>query len=469
MGVGVGAPPGKKQANNISHWFVAQRKALGRFMPSSGAVREIAAVDGLRALAIVLVVWHHLYTRAASRQLSTGPELLGVIANFGFSGVDLFFVLSGFLLFLPFARAILSGAPFPSTTQFYYRRALRILPLYLFAVATLLIFQRAELLHGGHVVPLLLTVLLLQDTTHASMILVQQVNIVFWTLAVEWQFYLVLPWLARGIRTFVGRASGRRLFRRFAIALGALIVFGLGTRVVYAIAHYQFGLYPVDAPHGIGIILAIISGVQGKYIETFALGMGLSVIYIVAVERRQLSRRIADLYGSGAFLAALAGLAACVYWYHWAPKESGHDANSWIFGTLGPWWLVLGAWVVSVCFALLAFAVLMGPWILHWMFSLAPLRYIGIISYSIYVWHLPIVGSIGSTVPYQFPMGYLSLSTKVWVAVLIYCSVSYVVIERPFLSLRRAAHSQSEVRLAKQAVIDERAVPMPLPASAPVS
>ncbi len=50
--------------------------------------------------------------------------------NYAQTGVHLFFVLSGFLLFLPYARAMLQDRPLPTARRFYQRRALRILPAY---------------------------------------------------------------------------------------------------------------------------------------------------------------------------------------------------------------------------------------------------------------------------------------------------------------------------------------------------
>ncbi len=120
---------------------------------------------------------------------------------------------------------------------------------------------------------------------------------------------------------------------------------------------------------------------------------------------------------------------------------------------------MLGAWVLGVCYALLVFAVLMGPRILSWLFAVAPLRYIGVISYSIYVWHFPIINSLAATIPNGWPSGYASLFVRASVTVLIYSSASYFIIERPFLSLRRAAHSRSELQLAEQAAVAKVAVP----------
>src|SRR5689334_7769095 len=96
----------------------------------------IPSLDGLRALAILLVIWCHVDVQGFVSHM-LGPGILRSVAAFGFSGVFLFFILSGFLLFLPYARSLLGHAPWPSVKQFYQRRALRILPVYFVALSVL--------------------------------------------------------------------------------------------------------------------------------------------------------------------------------------------------------------------------------------------------------------------------------------------------------------------------------------------
>src|SRR5690242_15134137 len=97
--------------------------------------QTLPALDGIRALAILLVLWHHLYLVGLASHLDVGPDWLRALSAMAASGVFLFFPLSGFLLFLPYARALLARQPWPRTRQFYLRRALRILPVYLVALS----------------------------------------------------------------------------------------------------------------------------------------------------------------------------------------------------------------------------------------------------------------------------------------------------------------------------------------------
>ena len=81
-------------------------------------------LDTLRAVAIVLVVLYHLSIRGLL------PVALGPVAAVGWIGVDLFFVLSGFLIGSQLMKPYLAGRA-PSLREFYVRRAYRILPAYL--------------------------------------------------------------------------------------------------------------------------------------------------------------------------------------------------------------------------------------------------------------------------------------------------------------------------------------------------
>ena len=116
------------------------------------------------------------------------------------TGVQLFFTLSGFLLFRPYAIAMLTGKPLPSSVRFYKKRALRILPAYWVALAVLLAFnwQIAK------------DPVWLNGLTHSLFIhdifprYNRDLDGPFWTLAVEAQFYLALPWIATAVAWVVG-------------------------------------------------------------------------------------------------------------------------------------------------------------------------------------------------------------------------------------------------------------------------
>lgn len=152
----------------------------GRFEAYQGTAR-FGSLDGLRFLSIAAVLWHHAPIWGA---MENAPRLL----ERGFLGVDFFFVLSGFLITTLLLREETRKGRF-SLADFYWRRILRIIPVY-FLVVTLL---------GGYFV------LYKGETQYAGMLpyyylflanfLVGDIPALgpTWSLSVEEQFYLIWP------------------------------------------------------------------------------------------------------------------------------------------------------------------------------------------------------------------------------------------------------------------------------------
>jgi peptidoglycan/LPS O-acetylase OafA/YrhL len=169
------------------------------------AERRIPALDGLRALAIVLVLLRHSLLPFDPAQLD-GSWVQFLFAN-GWIGVDLFFVLSGFLI----ARSLLDH-PEQSWTLYLKKRAWRILPAYyaacLLALSGLVpLYQPPSTNLAASAV---VHFLILQDYLGPSL------NVAFWSLGVEEKFYLALPL----VLFVIGRANLQHGFLAFAILIG---------------------------------------------------------------------------------------------------------------------------------------------------------------------------------------------------------------------------------------------------------
>ncbi len=398
------------------------------------STHTIAPLDGLRGLAILLVLWHHLYLVGTLSHLDVGPGWLMDFSAFAASGVFLFFALSGFLLFLPYARSLVAGQFWPDVRRFYLRRFLRIFPVYVVAVFILLILGNGFAFPAPVATSLLAGTLLYDWYPKAFSVLIA-INPPFWTLTIEWQFYLVLPVLALGLRWLTRRYQGGERARRLVLGLSTLIILGLGIRALASVVHYMYGL--PDQTSSLVLLqlfYALVYGVKGKYLEVFALGMGASLFYVWGVEQDHLKAR--QIWGKVVLGGALVALVGSLLF----ALKSGHlgitsvNTNEWIF-PVSPLWSVLGEWTYGIAYCLLLLAVVLGPGLSR-LFSLAPLRWTGTISYSLYIWHWPLLYAARG----QFN-SFVHLAIAMSLLVFLIAAISYWLIERPFLRWRRVART----------------------------
>jgi peptidoglycan/LPS O-acetylase OafA/YrhL len=397
-----------------------QQARVSAVSAASGTAREIPALDGVRAFAALSVVFYHSFQLWAPRKVIFGVDIT-TQWYYAQSGVHLFFVLSGFLLFLPFARAMLQGRPLPSTRRFYARRALRILPVYWVCLFVLVLVQLPQFLTLLGLGNVLSHVFLIHDTWPQFN---RSIEGPFWTLALEAQFYLLLPLFALGIGKVVG---GTRSASRLALAVCGLLLAVLGLRALDA-----FGQSRLSSLQGLAYVAVAVpthatQGVQGKFLEVFALGMLCAVCYLVLIEERRISMNVVGWIGVG-----LLGVALIAYIV--LPPLLSSDyfivPQADLLATYGRPLDFFGPLLTGGGYAALMLAVLLlgGP--LAAIFAWGPMRFIGLMSYSLYLWHLPIVhGVMPFTQPLPWPW-------RVAVAfVVAYCS--YRLLERPFLASRR--------------------------------
>jgi peptidoglycan/LPS O-acetylase OafA/YrhL len=168
--------------------------------PPSNRIPEL---DGLRGIAIGMVVLYHAFFFNFAPNSGSAFAYLIFPIRIGWSGVDLFFVLSGFLI----GGILLDSKDSSNYFQtFYTRRFLRIVPVYYATLLCLFALSTWSKLHSGvspawiveNNVPWALFVLFLHNFWMAASNSMGSGHLaVFWSLAVEEQFYLTLPWLVR--------------------------------------------------------------------------------------------------------------------------------------------------------------------------------------------------------------------------------------------------------------------------------
>lgn len=161
---------------------------------SQATTHYVPGMDGLRAIAALAVFLVH-FNQQARLQVELGPfDLARWLAN-GNTGVALFFVLSGFLLATPFWRQQYAAGAQLDVKQYFLRRLARILPAYYMCLGGLIAIKLAA---GGFpsINNVLSHVLFLYNVSDHNIL---SLNEPFWTLAVEMQFYLVLPLLMWGL------------------------------------------------------------------------------------------------------------------------------------------------------------------------------------------------------------------------------------------------------------------------------
>ncbi|HUD23587.1 MAG TPA: acyltransferase [Acidobacteriaceae bacterium] len=152
--------------------------------------REMPGLDALRGVAVLSVVLYHglHWWLPPSISISPGARLLSLIASPGWLGVNLFFVLSGFLI----TGILLDTRTRPNYWKsFYTRRVLRILPLYLVILLILRFYSGVSWIY------FVLCLFYMANFASARFGLGYGP---LWSLAVEEQFYLVWPFLVRRLR-----------------------------------------------------------------------------------------------------------------------------------------------------------------------------------------------------------------------------------------------------------------------------
>lgn len=362
---------------------------------------QILVLDGVRALACLGVLSYHLNFLARNygiwRPLHGINNVVATLVYLGESGVILFFLLSSFLLFLPYAKALLFDSPWPSFRRFYLRRIFRILPGYFVALFLISLFFHPEFLHRNEWHDLLLFLTFRMDYG-----LSQRLDGPFWTLAVEFQFYLLLPIIAWFLSLIVRRGTEHWRMLKLTLCLVVMTAWGLLTR--------YWGQQIADTPkldflipHHISTALKLyIYGDNGKFFEVFAIGMLICMVYVYTqnapmgefwnIKIRRLSPL---LLMAGLALTFFLGLwhfyTICVDPYNYTKYYPVFSFLDPYIPTIMPTWLQWQAIGYAISYGLCLSGLLYASPKLRRPLELPLVRWVGTISFSLYMWHLPFI------------------------------------------------------------------------------
>jgi peptidoglycan/LPS O-acetylase OafA/YrhL len=356
----------------------------------------------MRAVAALAIVVYHVYLYGGPGGSSAplGPAVK--VTDALQAGVTLFFVLSGFLLFRPYVASIIRGAPLPRLRAYLVNRALRILPAYWTVLLVVALLFEHELLRRPS--QFLANAFLAQ--TYVPSFINGAGIVPSWSLTVEVIFYLLVPVLGVVMAVLVGRAGVRPLAAAF-VPVGLLI----GTGVVAKIAVYHSGKALAD----------VLQATFPAHADWFAVGMTLAILRVLWEDGRFAFPRWWSL--GAPLLGAAVGIASLELYYHGA--LSSVEVQS-------PIALALGLWA-SLVFIPAPQSRLVS--FLEWR----PLAVAGLGSYSIFLWHDPLLRVLrdhGATV--SGTAGFFANLLLV-LAVAGSCSfLSYRLIEVPALARKRA-------------------------------
>jgi peptidoglycan/LPS O-acetylase OafA/YrhL len=367
-------------------------------------------IDSLRAIAALGVLGTHAAVFAGADYPGSA---VGRYAQRLEVGVAVFFVISGFLLYRPFAASRAAGEPPPRTGAYAWRRVLRIVPAYWLALTiSTVVLGNWGVFHPGGLITYYGFGQAYREATIGGG-LTQA-----WTLTIEVAFYAFLPlwaWLLR-------RLPGRSL-RTEAVALTVLACVSIAWKVTVL-----SGMDPKQIR-----VTPLLIGLP-SYLDQFALGMGLAVLTIWLRDHRPPAPiRLLDRFPGIAW-----AVAAVAFWAVSTQIGIGHR----LFEPMTPGEYLARHFLYALIAVSLVAPAAVGTLergLVRKLLAHPVLMWLGAVSYGVFLWHLTILTLLDrhgfrdalAIHPYlAWPLAALALTAIV-------AAVSWYGVERPALRLKR--------------------------------
>ena len=383
--------------------------------------REVSAAEvrfhqegltGFRALAACWVMLFHLNGMVGPKVIAIHVASVEIelhpLMTMGWVGVILFFVLSGFLLTTHLLEALSRPNTEGVLVRYFAARVRRVFPAYWAQLALLLagsLWLRHAMPDWAHFLPL--HAFMLHNFTEASSF---AINPVYWTLPIEFGFYLCLPAVAQLLRRAEQRGAGK---------WRTLVTLYAGTlAVVWA---YRYGAYQLFAASPVNTIVWATSQLPGTF-DQFIAGSAAAVALrwwrrdrAAGYARRPLASTAFGAVGLAALLGLMYFLDS-IYEIYWA----------------GHWAIFVWHSAVAFSVALLVVGIALGGPFTRALFENRLAVFLGTVSYSIYLWHFP----VGLWIMQRLDMAHMGTARFMLYtvpAIVAVSALSYYLVERPFL------------------------------------
>lgn len=331
--------------NPIRRWM-ADAKA----QPSD---RYVDTCDGIRAIAVLIIGWFHIWQQS---WLWPGLTLFGYEISFdplvrsGYMWVDVMILISGFCLYLPWARIHAHGGKKPDTLDFYARRLMRIHPSYLLCLAIMLAVALFTDAYYGNMARMRLDLFSHLTYTHTffyNAYYATNLGGSLWTLVIEMQFYLLFPLIARAFT------------RRPLITFSCMVGFTLAFRAWVSGNVQDYTLFFNQLP---------------AYLDVYACGMMAALIHVRLCEmEHDAVTRIASSIG--------AVLVCMALWKVVKMQASCSGTASIQLGQMDH------RIMMAVLGALLLLLTAHAGWMVRHIVANPVTRFISSVSFQFYIWH----------------------------------------------------------------------------------
>jgi peptidoglycan/LPS O-acetylase OafA/YrhL len=373
--------------------------------PSSqahGLLRRFDQLEALRGVVVVFIVVYHVYQHAliTAPHIFSGAVFAPLLGSFD-AAFGCFFVMSGFLVFLPYARVAIDGRHLSFANNLLLRRLLRVLPLYYAAIILVWVLRYTR--YPGQQLDLL---------EHLTFAQVFDKRFIFWTigpawiLAIEVQFCLLIlisGWLSSRLCRFL-----RTPRARVTALSGAVLLLLLGSVVYKLWMAGPAGIPLTDYPTYYDLLAKA---------DTLAMGMLIAIAVGVSSRSTILRRHGQEAVALSGILIFSANLVA-------------HAVGA----SAGP----LYQTIAGAAFALVLAALALGPasWGPERLATARPLCFLGLVSYSVLIWHEPLLIRFAPGLHLAAPQTFATSTLVILALSVAVASLSYWTLEFPATFLR---------------------------------